>query len=64
MRPFDIATELILARKSGRKRLVSGMEGTEPSGPVEYELATVQWIDCQRDRQGGFERVTRRAAVL
>lgn len=61
---FDIATELILARKRGRKRFVLKMDATEPDGPVEYELATVQWIDCTSDRKAGFDRIGRRAALL
>jgi hypothetical protein len=61
---FDIATELILARKRGRKRFVLRMDATEPDGPVEYELATVQWIDCTSDRQAGFDRIGRRAAMF
>jgi hypothetical protein len=61
---FDIATELILARKRGRKRFVLRLDATEPDGPVEYELATVQWIDCTSDRKAGFERVGRRAAMF
>jgi hypothetical protein len=61
---FDIATELILARKRGRKRFVLRMDATEPDGPVEYELATVQWIDCMADRKAGFDRISRRAALF
>jgi hypothetical protein len=61
---FDIATELILARKRGRKRFVLRMDASEPDGPVEYELATVQWIDCTSDRKEGFDRIGRRAAMF
>lgn len=61
---FDIATELLLARKRGRKRFVLKIDATPPDGPVEYELATVQWIDCTSDRKAGFDRIGRRAAML
>ncbi len=61
---FDIATELLLARKRGRRRFVLRMDPAEADGPVEYELATVQWIDCISDRKAGFDRIVRRAAML
>ncbi len=61
---FDVATELLLARRRNRRRFVLRTDSTEPSGPVEYELATVQWIDCQADRQAAFERIAQRAALL
>lgn len=60
---FDIATELLLARKRGRKRFVLKLDATEPDGPVEYELATVQWIDCTLDRKVAFDRIARRAVL-
>lgn len=61
---FDVATELLLARRRNRRRFVLRTDNTQPSGPVEYELATVQWIDCQADRQAAFERIAQRAALL
>jgi hypothetical protein len=61
---FDVATELLLARKRGRRRFVLRIDATAPDGPVEYELATVQWIDCSSNREAGFDRIARRAAML
>jgi len=61
---FDIATELILARKRRKKRFVLKTDKTEPDGPVEYELATVQWIDCQTNRQAAFEKIAQRAELF
>jgi hypothetical protein len=61
---FDVATELLLARKRRRKRFVLRTDDTEPAGPVEYELATVQWVDCRSDRQAAFERIAQRSALL
>jgi hypothetical protein len=61
---FDIATELILARKRRKRRFVLKTDGTEPAGPVEYELATVQWIDYQSDRKAAFEKISQRAELL
>jgi hypothetical protein len=61
---FDIATELILARKRQKKRFVLKTDNTEPAGPVEYELATVQWIDCQANRQAAFEKIAQRAKLF
>src|SRR5262249_32662319 len=37
---FDIATELLLARKRNKRRFVVKVDASEPDGPVEYELAT------------------------
>jgi hypothetical protein len=61
---FDIATELLLARKRGKKRFVLRTDDTEPAGPVEYELATVQWVDCRSDRLAAFDRIAQRSALL
>lgn len=61
---FDIATELILARRRNRRRFVLRTDDTEPAGPVEYELATVQWVDCRSNREKAFERIAQRSAML
>ena len=61
---FDIATELILARKRLKRRFVLKTDSSEPAGPVEYELATVQWIDCQSNQQAAFDRIAQRAKML
>jgi len=61
---FDVATELLLARKRRRKRFVLRTDDTEPRGPVEYELATVQWVDCRSDRRVAFERIAQRSTLL
>ena len=61
---FDIATELLLARKRQRKRFVLRTDDTEPAGPVEYELATVQWLDCRSNQQAAFERIAQRSALF
>lgn len=57
---FDVANELLLARKRGKRRLFLKTDDSTPDGPLEYELATVQWIDCQKPaRTAGFERLAR-----
>ncbi|MBL8549742.1 MAG: toll/interleukin-1 receptor domain-containing protein [Hyphomonadaceae bacterium] len=61
---FDIATELLLARKRGKGRFVLKTDGSAPAGPVEYELATVQWIDCQGDFAAGADKMAQRARLL
>lgn len=61
---FDVANELLLARKREKRRFVLKLDDSEPGGPLEYELATVQWIDCRAGREAGFERLAKRAKVL
>jgi hypothetical protein len=61
---FDVATELLLARKRNKRRLVVKIDASEPDGPVEYELATVQWLDGQKDRTKAFEKIAQRARLF
>jgi hypothetical protein len=62
---FDVANELLLARKRNKRRFVLKLDATEPDGPVEYELGSVQWIDCREDRKAAaFEQIARRARLL
>jgi hypothetical protein len=61
---FDVATELLLARKRNKRRFVIKTDASEPDGPVEYELATVQWVDGQKDRAKAFERIGQRARLF
>jgi hypothetical protein len=61
---FDVANELLLARKRHKRRLVLKMDDSEPDGPLEYELATVQWIDGREPHAQAFERLAARAKAL
>lgn len=60
---FDVANELLLARKRHKGRLVLKMDNSEPDGPLEYEIATVQWIDG-RERNAAFARVAAKTKAL
>jgi hypothetical protein len=61
---FDIATELLLVRRRNKTRFVIKIDASEPDGPVEYELATVQWVDGQKDRTQAFEKIAQRARLF
>jgi TIR domain len=61
---FDIATELLLVRRQNKTRFVIKIDASEPDGPVEYELATVQWVDGQKDRTQALARIAQSARIL
>jgi hypothetical protein len=63
-RSFDVANELLLARKRNKRRFVIKTDESEPGGPVEYELASVQWVDGQKNRMKAFDRIAERARLL
>jgi len=63
-RSSDVWTELLLARRANKRRFCLKTDSSEPSGAVLYELVSVQWIECIKDKQSGFQRIAQRAKLL